>query len=69
MASLAGKRGAPGVAAYSASKGAAVAFGTALALELWVWYDGQAFARADVLSKVYFAVVDALSAAGTKMGS
>ena len=34
MASLAGKRGAPGVAAYSASKGAAVAFGTALALEL-----------------------------------
>ena len=34
MASLAGKRGAPGVAAYSASKGAVVAFGTALALEL-----------------------------------
>ncbi|SDR34851.1 dihydroanticapsin dehydrogenase [Rhizobiales bacterium GAS191] len=34
MASLAGKRGAAGVAAYSASKGAAVALGTALALEL-----------------------------------
>jgi dihydroanticapsin dehydrogenase len=34
MASLAGKRGAPGVAAYCASKGAVVAFGNALALEL-----------------------------------
>jgi small-conductance mechanosensitive channel len=42
---------------------------TALALELWVWYDGQAFARAEVLSKVYFAAVDALSAHGVKMGS
>lgn len=34
MASLGGKRGAPGVAAYCASKGAVVAFGSALALEL-----------------------------------
>jgi dihydroanticapsin dehydrogenase len=34
MASLAGRRGAPGVAAYCASKGAVVAFGNALALEL-----------------------------------
>jgi NAD(P)-dependent dehydrogenase (short-subunit alcohol dehydrogenase family) len=34
MASLAGKRGGPGVVAYCASKGAAVAFGNALALEL-----------------------------------
>ena len=34
MASLVGKRGAPGIAAYSASKGAVVAFGSALALEL-----------------------------------
>jgi small-conductance mechanosensitive channel len=41
---------------------------TALALELWVWYDGQSFARSEVLSKVYFAVVDALSAAGIRTG-
>jgi dihydroanticapsin dehydrogenase len=34
MASLAGKRGAPGLVAYSASKGAVIAFGTALAMEL-----------------------------------
>ena len=33
-ASLAGKRGGPGMTAYSASKGAVIAFGTALALEL-----------------------------------
>jgi len=39
-----------------------------LSLELWVWYDGQAFARSEVTSKVYFAVIDALSAAGVKMG-
>jgi len=32
--SLAGKRGGPGLAAYSASKGAVIAFTTALALEL-----------------------------------
>jgi NAD(P)-dependent dehydrogenase (short-subunit alcohol dehydrogenase family) len=32
--SLAGKRGPPGVVAYSASKGAVIAFSTALALEL-----------------------------------
>jgi NAD(P)-dependent dehydrogenase (short-subunit alcohol dehydrogenase family) len=32
--SLAGKRGGPGVTAYSASKGAVIAFSTALALEL-----------------------------------
>jgi dihydroanticapsin dehydrogenase len=34
MSSLAGKRGGPGLAAYSASKGAVIAFTTALALEL-----------------------------------
>lgn len=34
MSSLAGKRGGPGLVAYSASKGAVVAFTTALALEL-----------------------------------
>jgi NAD(P)-dependent dehydrogenase (short-subunit alcohol dehydrogenase family) len=33
-ASLAGQRGGPGMTAYSASKGAAIAFGTALAMEL-----------------------------------
>lgn len=32
--SLAGKRGGPGMTAYSASKGAVIAFGTALAMEL-----------------------------------
>ena len=32
--SLAGKRGGPGLTAYSASKGAVIAFGTALAIEL-----------------------------------
>jgi dihydroanticapsin dehydrogenase len=34
MSSLAGKRGGPGLVAYSASKGAVVAFTAALALEL-----------------------------------
>jgi NAD(P)-dependent dehydrogenase (short-subunit alcohol dehydrogenase family) len=34
MSSLAGKRGGPGLVAYSASKGAVVAFTTALAMEL-----------------------------------
>ncbi|MBT5227611.1 MAG: SDR family NAD(P)-dependent oxidoreductase [Alphaproteobacteria bacterium] len=33
-ASLAGQRGGPGMTAYSASKGAVIAFGTALAVEL-----------------------------------
>jgi len=33
-ASLAGRRGGPGMTAYSASKGAVIAFGTALAMEL-----------------------------------
>ncbi len=33
-ASLAGQRGGPGLTAYSASKGAVIAFGTALAMEL-----------------------------------
>jgi dihydroanticapsin dehydrogenase len=33
-ASLAGKRGGPGMTAYSASKGAVIAFGTALAMEV-----------------------------------
>ena len=42
---------------------------TAVALELWVWYDGQAFARNEVLSRVYFQVIDSLAAGGVKMGS
>ncbi len=42
---------------------------TALALELWVWYDGQAFAKAEVLSRVYFLVMDALTGAEIKLGT
>ncbi|MDB5821142.1 MAG: potassium efflux system KefA protein / Small-conductance mechanosensitive channel [Rhizobacter sp.] len=34
---------------------------TATSLELWAWYDGQKFARADILSRAYFAVVDTLA--------
>lgn len=42
---------------------------TAMSLELWVWYDGQSFAKADVLSRVYFLVIDALAAASIKLGA
>jgi small-conductance mechanosensitive channel len=42
---------------------------TAVTVELWVWYDGQTFARVDVASRVYFAAFDALGAAGIKIGS
>ena len=42
---------------------------TALSLELWVWYDGQAFAKAEVLSRVYFLVMDALTGAEIKLGT
>ena len=42
---------------------------TALGMELWVWYDGQRFAKADVLSQVYFAVVDVLGTNGIRMGA
>lgn len=41
---------------------------SALSLELWVWYDGQAFAKAEVLSRVYFLVMDALAGAEIKLG-
>jgi len=41
----------------------------ALSLELWVWYDGQAFAKAEVLSRVYFRVMDALNGASIKLGT
>lgn len=40
-----------------------------LSLELWLWYDGQNFARAEVLSRVYFLVVDALAGASIKLGA
>jgi small-conductance mechanosensitive channel len=33
---------------------------TAVSLELWVWYDGKAFARPELLSRVYFKIVDTL---------
>ncbi|HEX7689264.1 MAG TPA: mechanosensitive ion channel domain-containing protein [Burkholderiaceae bacterium] len=42
---------------------------SAVSLELWVWYDGQSFARVDVANRVYHAAFDALAAAGIKMGS
>ncbi|MGM9490121.1 mechanosensitive ion channel family protein [Ideonella sp. YS5] len=34
--------------------------GAAIGLELWVWYDGQQFARQEVLSRLYFSISDAL---------
>ena len=34
---------------------------TATSLELWAWYDGRKFARGEILSQVYFAVVDTLA--------
>jgi small-conductance mechanosensitive channel len=39
-----------------------------VSLELWVWYDGQTCAKSEVLSRVYFQVVDALAAGGVKLG-
>lgn len=42
---------------------------SAVTVELWVWYDGQSFARVDVASRVYYAAFDALAAAGLKMGA
>jgi small-conductance mechanosensitive channel len=42
---------------------------TAVSLELWVWYDGQAFAKAEVLSRVYFLAMDALAGASVKLGT
>jgi len=38
-----------------------------VSLELWVWYDGRQFARTEILSKVYHAVVDALARNDVKL--
>jgi len=40
---------------------------SAVSLELWGWYDGQKYPRADILSRVYFAVVDALARNDVKL--
>ena len=32
-----------------------------MSLELWAWYDGRTFARSEILSQVYFAIVDTLA--------
>lgn len=39
----------------------------AVSLELWAWYDGQKFPRADILSRVYFAIVDSLASNDVKL--
>jgi small-conductance mechanosensitive channel len=36
--------------------------GAAIGLELWVWYDGQQFAKQEVLSRIYFSISDAFKA-------
>jgi small-conductance mechanosensitive channel len=41
--------------------------GAAIGLELWVWYDGQQFAKQEVLSRLYFSISDALKANEIKM--
>ena len=33
---------------------------TATSIELWVWYDSRQFAHSEILSKAYFAVIEAL---------
>ncbi len=38
-----------------------------VALELWAWYDGQKFPRAEILSHAYFAIVDALGREDIKL--
>lgn len=40
---------------------------TAVSLEVWAWYDGQKFPRAEILSQVYFAIVDALARNDVKL--
>lgn len=35
---------------------------TSIGFELWVWYDGQRFAKQQVLSRLYFSISDALKA-------
>jgi small-conductance mechanosensitive channel len=41
--------------------------GASIGLELWVWYDGQQFAKQEVLSRLYFSISDALKAHQIKM--
>jgi small-conductance mechanosensitive channel len=41
--------------------------GASIGFELWVWYDGQRFARQQVLSRLYFSVSDALRAHDIRM--
>jgi len=36
--------------------------GATIGFELWVWYDGQQFAKQQVLSRLYFSISDALKA-------
>lgn len=38
-----------------------------IGLELWVWYDGQASTKQQVLSRLYFSISDRLSSHGIKM--
>jgi small-conductance mechanosensitive channel len=40
--------------------------GAAVGLELWAWYDGQQYTREEVLSRLYFAIGDALRAHDVK---
>lgn len=39
-----------------------------IGLELWVWYDGRAFARQELTSRLYFAIDDTLRAQQIKTG-
>lgn len=40
--------------------------GAAVGLELWVWYDGQALTKQQVLSRLYFSISDLLAANAIK---
>jgi len=40
---------------------------TAVSLELWAWYDSRQFAPSEILSKVYFAVIDAMASNDVKL--
>jgi small-conductance mechanosensitive channel len=40
--------------------------GSAIGLELWVWYDGQALTKQQVLSRLYFSISDLLAENGVK---
>jgi len=42
---------------------------SAVVLELWAWYDGKTFARSEILSKAYFAIVDTLARNEVKLAS